>query len=69
MKTLFSSEPQMFQDVGGDLISVRTCSNNIPTIFLENSDGLTTELASGTSDNDGFLGRSHILLVDLNCFG
>lgn len=54
---------------GEGLIPVRTCSDNIPTIFLKSLDGLTTELASGTSDNDDFLGRSHILLADLNCSG
>lgn len=48
--------------------AVQTCSNNIPTIFLEGLDGLTTELASGTSDNDDFL-RIHFLLVGLNCSG
>lgn len=61
MKTLYSLGHLTSEK---EVISVvQTCSDNIPSTFLKSLDDLTTELASGTSDNNSFLSRSHVFLL------
>lgn len=64
MKTLYVSGPLTSER---EVISVvQTCSDNIPPAFLKSLDDLTTELASGTSNNNSFLSRSHVFLCRIN---
>lgn len=41
--------------MGEVVLVVQTCSDNIPPTILESLDDLAAELASGASNNDGFL--------------
>lgn len=63
MKTLYASGPPTSEREV--ILVVQTCSDNIPPAFLKSFDDLTTELASGTSNNNGFLSRSHVFLCGL----